>query len=118
MIDQTLQRYGNVFHVAERAGSVVRRGLAFFPKQALGSLLEPVLSRMAACFRETGYASYLWIIGKTAAKFGEDKASLDPQSTVLLGHAFEQVCAELQKLVGVKPAPMIPDGEPLQFDKS
>ncbi len=114
LVDQVLLRYGNTYHVAERAGSVVRRGLAFFPKRALVPLLEPLLSRMVSSFRETGYASYLWIIGKTAAKFGEDKSEpLDQQSTALIAHTFEEVCMELQKLVAVKPAPMIPDGESL-----
>jgi transportin-3 len=113
LVDQVIARYGNTFHVAERAGSVVRRGLAFFPRSPLEPLLESVLSRMVTSFRDTGFASYLWIIGKTADKFGQGPGGeeLSANSAALFAHAFEGVCTELQKLVAVKPAPMIPDGE-------
>jgi transportin-3 len=112
LFDALLAKYGKLYFVSERVGSVLRRGLAFFPTRALEPVLEVVLGRMVASFSETGYASFIWIVGKLAAKFGD--ASRGPSGDNvgrILGGAFERIAEDLKKLVAIKPAESIPDGE-------
>jgi len=113
LLDQLLAMHGQTYFISERVGSVLRRGLAFFPAAAIQPILQPLLARLVASFSETGYASFIWIIGKTAAKFGD--VTRDPSSSdvvgQLLGGAFQEVSTALQQLVEVKSAQAIPDGE-------
>lgn len=107
-----LARYAKLFYISERVGSVLRRGLAFFPAQALEPVLQPLLERIASAFDETGYATYLWITGKTAAKFGEAAQRSGGDGVArLLGMAFEAVTNGLSKLLQTKVALEIPDGQ-------
>lgn len=112
IIDQLLARYGSKYFVSERVGSLLRRGLSFYPTRALEPLLESVLGRMVTSFSETGFACFLWIIGKTAAKFGDStRGPQGAQAGALLAHAFQRVVEELQKLLQQKSALEIPDGK-------
>jgi transportin-3 len=70
------------------------------------------MERMASCFDETGFACYLWIIGKVTSKFGE--AAIGPGGdglAGLLGGAFEKVTQVLGRRLGEKTAVEMPDGE-------
>ena len=116
ILDSLLARYAKLYYISERVGSVLRRGLAFFPSQALEPVIQPLLERMTVAFEETGYASYLWIIGKVAAKFADMTKGSDGTGVVaLLGRAFEGVTTTLSKLLETKVGIEIPDGKCKQF---
>ncbi|ORX37045.1 armadillo-type protein [Kockovaella imperatae] len=111
VLDQLIARYSHLYYISERVGSVLRRGLAFFPITALQPVLPPVLERMASTFATTHYASYLWIIGKIAGKLGASTsgAALGAAETRLVIGAFESVTTELERLLTTKQAIEIPD---------
>lgn len=112
VFDALLARYAKLYYISERVGSILRRGLAFFPVAALQPVVQPVLDRMASSFAETGYASYIWITGKVAQKFGDLVRSPGNEAlAALLIAAFENVTASLTKLLQVKDAAIIADGE-------
>jgi transportin-3 len=112
ILDALLARYAQQYFIAERVGSVLRRGLAFFPPQALEPVLQPLLERMSTSFDQTGYASYLWITGKVTARFGEiAKRPGGEQLANMLGGVFERITGGLQKILQVKTAIEISDGE-------
>ena len=68
---------------------------------------------MALAFDETGYASYMWITGKIAAKFADAAQGPGGEGIAgLLGRAFEGVTTALSKLLRSKVAIEIPDGKP------
>jgi transportin-3 len=93
-------------------GSTLRRGLQFFPLEALQPVIQPLMERMAGCFEETGFASYLWIIGKVASKFGP--VAVGPGGDALaglLGGAFEKVTQVLAGRLAERTAVEMPDGE-------
>ena len=70
------------------------------------------MERMAGCFEETGFACYLWIIGKVAAKFGAGCQGSEGEALAgLLGGAFERVTRTLASRLGEKTAVEMPDGE-------
>lgn len=112
LFDALLAKYGKLYFISERVGSVLRRGLGFFPARALEPVLEVILGRMVASFAETGYASFIWIVGKLAAKFGDaSRGSSGDNVGRILGGAFERIAEDLKKLVAVKPAESMPDGK-------
>lgn len=112
VFDALLARYAKLYYISERVGSILRRGLAFFPVAALQPVVQPVLDRMASSFAETGYASYIWITGKVAQKFGEVVRNPGNEAlAALLIAAFENVTVSLTKLLQVKDAAIIADGE-------
>ncbi|WVQ84216.1 hypothetical protein IAT38_006367 [Cryptococcus sp. DSM 104549] len=110
IIDALLARYAALFYISERASSVLRRGLAFFPQRALEPVLQPLMERMALAFEQTGYPSYLWITGKVTDKFGE--AARGPGGEALgqlLVRSWESVTNAMAKLLQAKTAVEIPD---------
>ncbi|OCF35078.1 transportin-3 [Kwoniella heveanensis BCC8398] len=110
ILDTLLSRYAKLYFISERVGSVLRRGLAFFPARALEPVVQPVLERMALCFEETGYASYLWITGKVASKFGDVAGGPGGEALgALLLRSFESVTTAMVKLLQTKVAVEIPD---------
>lgn len=110
VIDTLLARYASLYYISERVGSILRRGLTFFPEAALQPVLQPVLARMASSFAETGYASYLWITGKVATKFGDSARRPGGENlAALLTGAFESVTNSLAKLLQVQTATEIAD---------
>ena len=112
ILDQLIAKYAQLYYISERVGSVLRRGLAFFPVEALRPMLEPVLARMTSTFAATHYASYLWIIGKIAAKFGTalSEGQGEAEARIIVG-AFENVTAEMERLLADKQPIEVPDGE-------
>jgi hypothetical protein len=72
------------------------------------------MERMVGCFEETGYACYLWIIGKTAGKFGESAGGGAANDVVVgvLNGAFAGVTEALGRLLSTKDVVAIPDGKP------
>lgn len=112
VLDQLLAKYASRYFISERVGTILRRGLAFFPSRALEPLLQPLLARMSSAFDETGYASYVWITGKTAARFGPDASGPGGEAVGgLLGTAFEGISNGLGRLLQTKISLEIPDGE-------
>lgn len=70
------------------------------------------MERMASCFDETGFACYLWIIGKVASKFGSEATGPGGEGLAgLLGGAFEKVTGVLARRLGEKTAVEMPDGK-------
>ncbi|KAK8864138.1 hypothetical protein IAR55_001384 [Kwoniella newhampshirensis] len=110
IIDTLLERYAKLYYISERVGSVLRRGLTFFPNAALEPVVQPVLERMALAFDQTGYASYLWITGKVTSKFGDAARNVGGETLGrLLLTSFESVTTAMAKLLQNKVALEIPD---------
>lgn len=137
ILDVLLENFGGVYHISEKVGSVLRRGLIFFPADLLvgagtgvegenrggrgeeGGLVSQLIKRMQTSFEETGYASYLWIMGKVVDKFGDMVLSSTSGGETegagrmvgeLLGRGFEGVTTSLGRLLERKVAVEIPDG--------
>lgn len=110
ILDGLLVRYARLYYISERVASILRRGITFFPEQALEPILQPVMERMAISFQQTGYASYLWITGKMATKFGSaaSKPGGEGLASLIVG-AFESVTLSLSKMLEVKTALEIAD---------
>lgn len=105
VIDGLLQRQGGVRLIAERACSMLRFGLEFFglsAKPAVPALLE----RLSSCFEATGFASYVWIIGKTTRLFGNEE---EPEIRNAFRRAFERVSQQVFGLLKIQTPEDIPD---------
>lgn len=111
ILDALLARNADNYSISERVGSVLRRGLSFFPNRAIQPILPPLMDRMASAFEQSGFASYLWIIGKVATKIGEEVRGPGGQAIAeLLGGAFERVTNSLAGILTSKVSLEIPDG--------
>ncbi|WVN85688.1 uncharacterized protein L203_100837 [Cryptococcus depauperatus CBS 7841] len=110
ILDAMLAKYAKIYHISEKVGSVLRRGLTFFPLTALDPILPSLIQRMSIAFEETGYASYLWIIGKIADKFG-DAAQRPGGEGIrdMLVKSFEGVTKGLARILEGKLAVEVPD---------
>lgn len=110
ILDTLLARYAKLYYISERVGSILRRGLTFFPEQALEPVVRHVLERMSTSFAQTGYASYLWITGKVAAKFSDTarKPGHEAVAGLIVG-AFVNVTGSLTELLRIKTALEIAD---------
>lgn len=112
ILDALLVRYARLYYISERVASILRRGITFFPEGALEPILQPVMERMAISFSQTGYASYLWITGKMATKFAQSATRPGGEAlAALIISAFENVTSSLGKLLEIKTAVEIADGE-------
>jgi transportin-3 len=112
VLDTCLVKYSKFYFMSERVGSVIRRGLFFFPPPALEPVLQPLLERMMACFESTGYATYLWITGKVVNKFGN--LTRRPGSEALSGlliRTLESMTTQMGSVLATKTPIEIPDGE-------
>jgi len=69
VVDDIIARYGAVPDICDRTTRVLRLGLQFFDRAAL-PLVPSILARLTARFENTGFASYLWAIGKVIQRFG------------------------------------------------
>lgn len=118
ILDSLLARHAKVYYIAERVAAVLRRGLYFFPAKALESTIPTLLGRMADSFEQTGYASYIWVIGKTAEKCGD--LTCEPaweHLAPLLDRVFEGVSTSLSKLCSQRGGGIaIPDGMFFPYD--
>lgn len=64
--------YGAIPDVCDRSTRVIRLGLQFFDKTAT-QLVPSILECLASRFETTGFASYLWAIGKVIQRFGSEE---------------------------------------------
>jgi transportin-3 len=110
ILDKLLERYAKLYFISERVGSILRRGLTFFPERALEPVVQPVLARLSTAFAQTGYSSYLWITGKIASKFARaaQRPGNEALAQLLVG-AFQTVTDSLGKLLTLKDALEIAD---------
>lgn len=107
IFDSFIAKYCSNYDVCERVTRVLRLGLNFFGSTAL-PVVPLVLSRMTAAFESTGYASYLWIIGKTIGRFGnEDNVTV----RAAFKEAFERTSNKLVNILQDSPPSECPDGE-------
>ncbi|WVW85137.1 hypothetical protein I302_107174 [Kwoniella bestiolae CBS 10118] len=110
ILDSLLNKYSKLYYISERVSTVLRRGLTFFPADAIQPIIQPLLNRMILSFEQTGYSSYLWITGKITSKFGE--VAKDPQNrglAELLVRSFESLTEAMSALLARKVALEIPD---------
>lgn len=111
ILDSLLAKYSKIYYISEKVGSVLRRGLAFFPNRALEPVVQPLMGRITTAFEQTGYSSHLWIAGKVATKFAAEASNPQGQGLAeLLGRSFESLTGTLQKMLQTKVAVEIPDG--------
>lgn len=106
VFDSFIAKYGSDYNVCERVTRVLRLGLNFFGADAK-PVIPSVLLRMATAFQATGYASYLWIIGKIIGRFGFEE---DVELRTAFKHAFEQVSTKLVTTLQETQPSRIPDG--------
>lgn len=104
--DPFIAKYGSDFATCERVTRVLRFALKFFGSTAL-PVTPSVLARMAASFEATGFASYLWIIGKVVSRFGHEE---DMTLRNAFRQAYEQSSTKLFKLLQETSPSQIPDG--------
>ncbi|KAK4688053.1 transportin-3, partial [Tremellales sp. Uapishka_1] len=110
ILDNLLARYARTYHFAERVGSLLRRGLVFFPPEALRPVIQPLMERMALAFEETGYATFLWITGKSVSRFGDfANGPGGEELAALLVRSFERTTAALGQMLAGQTAVEIPD---------
>jgi len=67
-----INRYGDLPEICDRATRALRLGLQFFGRAAL-PLVPAILSCLTSRFESTGFASYLWSIGKVIQRFGSEE---------------------------------------------
>ncbi|KAI0687777.1 ARM repeat-containing protein [Cytidiella melzeri] len=105
IFDPLIAKYGSDFEVCDRVTRVIRLGVNFFGITAL-PVVPAVLRRMATAFESTGFASYLWIIGKIFGRFGTEE---NPALRNSFKQAFEQTSTKLVTILQVTPPSQIPD---------
>lgn len=106
IFDPFIAKYASSYDVCERVTRVIRLGLGFFGPSAL-PVIPNVLLRMATAFESTSYASYLWIIGKTIARFGNEE---NPAVRSSFKQAFERCSTKMVNILQNTPPSQIPDG--------
>jgi len=72
VMDDVIHRYGDMPEICDRATRALRLGLQFFDRTAL-PLVPAILARLTSRFENTGFASYLWSIGKVIQRFGSEE---------------------------------------------
>ena len=72
VMDNVIYRYGDMAEICDRATRTLRLGLQFFDRTAL-PLVPAILARLTSRFENTGFASYLWAIGKVIQRFGSEE---------------------------------------------
>jgi transportin-3 len=105
--DPFIAKYGADYNTCERVTRVLRFSLTFFGSTAL-PVIPSVLARMATSFEATGFASYLWIIGKTVSQFGNEEGETLRSA---IKQAFERTSTKLLKMLQETPPSQIPDGK-------
>ena len=106
ILDVLLSKFGNLNDVAERTTRVLRAGIRFFG-QAVQPVVTSVLARMSLAFEATGFASYVWIAGKTIAIYSEEE-SQDMYAAVR--EVYERSTSKVVSLLQQKQLSEIPDG--------
>jgi transportin-3 len=106
VIDSILSRYGNTFFVAERACELLRRGMRFFDHLAI-EVLPAMLDRMSTLFEQSGYSSFIWIVGKAIDLFGERVQR--PDHIEAVRQAFQRISNKVLSTLQSKSPADIPD---------
>ena len=111
-----MDKYASSYGVADKATRLLRRGLGFFPWTHIQPLIPRLLARMMTCFEASGHSSYIWLVDRTVALFGERMAVLagSPEGAVLetaFTSALERMTTQVKSLEVQQDATQIPDGE-------
>lgn len=107
LFDTLLTKYGEYFMVCDRATRVLRHGIELFGTTAL-PFVPQILSRMTTSFEAWGHAGYVWIAGKTIARFGN---SADPALRLVFKQTYEGISAKVFTLLQTVSPMNIPDGK-------
>jgi len=116
VLDNLLDKYASSYGIAEKATRLIRRGLGFFPWAQIQPLLPRMLARMMTCFEVSGHSSYIWLVDRTVALFGERLAVLagSPEGSALetaFNAAFERMTTQIKTLETQQDATQIPDSK-------
>lgn len=114
IFDPFIAKYASNYDVCERVTRVLRLGLNFFGASAL-PVVPSMLSRMTSAFESTSYASYLWIIGKTIGRFGNEESQAIRNS---FKQTFERSSTKVVNILQNTPPSQIPDGTSILPDTS
>ncbi|KIR32111.1 transportin-3 [Cryptococcus deuterogattii MMRL2647] len=122
ILDVLLENFGAEVLVGSRVGAEGEDGDRSGGTRGGGGLVSQLIKRMQTSFEETGYASYLWIMGKIVDRFsdmilsstsGGETEAAGRMVGELLGRGFESVTTSLGRLLERKVAVEIPDASPL-----
>jgi transportin-3 len=86
VMDGVIKRYGDLPEICDRATRALRLGLQFFDRAAL-PLVPAILACLTSRFENTGFASYLWSIGKVIQRFGSEE---DPVIRSAMQETYER----------------------------
>jgi hypothetical protein len=107
-----LEKYAKTYFMTERISSLIRRSLAFFPTDTLTPILQSLVEYLVQGFAQTGYPSFIWIIGKITQKFALRTRGPPGEAVArVLATALESITSSLELLLTEKVAVEIPDGE-------
>lgn len=107
VVDDVIDRYGSDTTICDRATRVLRLGLQFFQRTAL-PLVPSILARLTGEFERTGFASYLWAIGKVIQRFGLEE---DGVVRIAIQGAYERTTAKCWALFSQTAISMHSDGK-------
>ena len=106
IFDAFVAKYGSDSDLVERVSRVLRGGLKFFGPSGK-PVIPSLISRLSMTFEQTGYASLLWIIGKSVGMFGEGN---DPLIHAAIKTSYAQSTAKVVSLLQTTGIREIPDG--------
>ena len=109
VFDPFIAKYGIDYHVCERTTRVLRLGLGFFGSATL-PIIPSVLTRLGTSFETTGFSSYLWLVGKVVARFGNEE---DQVVRVAFKDVYKRSSTKLVAILQERAPQMIPDGQSL-----
>lgn len=107
VIDALLQRQGSVRFIAERVCTTLRSGLEFFGPSAR-AVVPSLLSRLSATFDSTGFASFIWIVGKVIRLFGNEES---PELRAVFQASFERISRQVFAILKIQTPEDVPDSE-------
>jgi len=106
VFDTLLASYGTHFFISERVCRVLRLGIQFFGDSAL-PVVPNLLVRIATEFDRNGFASFLWLQGKTIGQYG---TTGDRTLLAAFQAAFEAVSARVFTILKTQSPGDVPDG--------
>ncbi|RPD64848.1 ARM repeat-containing protein [Lentinus tigrinus ALCF2SS1-6] len=105
VFDPFVAKYGTDYHICERTTRVLRLGLGFFGSATL-PIIPSVLTRLGVSFEATGFSSYLWLVGKIVARYGNEE---DLAIRAAFKDVYERSSSQLFAILQQKSPQMIPD---------
>jgi transportin-3 len=90
VMEDIITRYGAIPDICDRSTRVLRLGLHFFDRAGL-PVVPAILACLTSRFESTGFASYLWAIGKVIQRFGLEE---DPGIRNSMKQTYEQCTAK------------------------